>query len=330
MLDLRRLQAIRLNPRPLFQRAVGWLFLGPNYSWPLSPTRITLEGEEQLPRGGAILVMNHTDRYNYWPFQYALWRRGLGYTATWVKGKYYENALLARFMDAGNNIPIPSKGYVISKDFLAHAGRLPEPAEYAALRRVADGKLGPGEEMPPAVAALLAGGPAGGFPAPDYLASLEGRFSAMMARVVEINQEALQMGLHLLIFPEGTRQLRLGRGHTGAAQIALYTGAPVVPIGCNGSDRCYPKDSPLSRGGAITYRVGAPLRPEAELRPFRDAVAGRPFVPFTASAEAHGATFRAMTDLMMDRINALLDPPYQRDPEASGPGGEGEGARRFL
>ena len=62
-------------------------------------------------------------------------------------------------------------------------------------------------------------------------------FAAMMQRVVEINRDGLQKGLHLLVFPQGTRSRRLTRGHTGAAQIALHTGAPVIPVGCSGSDR---------------------------------------------------------------------------------------------
>jgi hypothetical protein len=33
--------------------------------------------------------MNHTDRYNYWPFQYQLWKWQYPYTTVWAKGKYY-------------------------------------------------------------------------------------------------------------------------------------------------------------------------------------------------------------------------------------------------
>ena len=34
-------------------------------------------------------------------------RESLGYTATWVKGKYYENKFMGALMDAMNNIPLP-------------------------------------------------------------------------------------------------------------------------------------------------------------------------------------------------------------------------------
>src|SRR5579883_350089 len=203
MIDLRRLERIELHPKPLLQRLIARLLLTPNYRQPWSPTKIVVEGIERVPSGGgAILVMNHTDRYNYWPFQYALCRDGRGYTATWVKGKYYENAFLGWFMDATNNIPIPSRGYVLTKDFQRAIGRVPTDAEYAALKALTDGAPGAIDER----AAIEAGGEAVArlidSPVADgerWLASFERRFEAMMARVVELNRQALALGLHLLI-----------------------------------------------------------------------------------------------------------------------------------
>ncbi len=328
MIDQARLDAIHLHNRPLLQRIFGWLLLTPNYRFPLSPTRIHLEGTEHIPRGGgAVFVMNHTDRYNYWPFQYALWRQGLGYTATWVKGKYYENSFLGWFMDAANNIPIPSKGYVMIKDFAALHGRVPSDPEYAALKLAIHG--GPEDtarkEGGPAVAALLdRSWP--DTPTCTYAASLEARFLRMMQRVVEINREALAMGLNLLIFPQGTRSIPLTRGHIGAAQIILHTGAPVVPIGCSGSDRCYPGNLPFSHGGQITYRIGQPLTHDKELAPF---LPPGPFVPFTASAEPYHDHFQRLTDLLMDRINHLVDPPYRYGGQVGVTPAE-RGAKRFV
>lgn len=322
MIDQKRLDAIRLSPKPRGQRLVGWLFLTPNYRLPFWRTNIIFEGAENLNRlGGNVIVMNHTDRYNYWPFQYELWRRGYGYTATWVKGKYYENHWLGWFMDAMNNIPVPSKGYVISKDFALTMERAPTETEYEVLKRYADGAI---DE---ATAAMLGGVDVGRFlnrpwPGGAYADDVETRFSAMMQRVVEINRQAVKMGLNLLIFPQGTRTKRLTRGHTGAAQMILDTGAPVIPVGCNGSDRCYPGNSPWSRGGTIVYRIGKPLVPGDELRDF---VVTEPFVPFTRSAEKHQETFRQLTDYLMDRINDLLDPEYRYGEEQLA-----TGAARFL
>ena len=145
----------------------------------------------------------------------------------------------------------------------------------------------------------------------------------MMARVTELNRQALALGLNLLVFPQGTRSRVLTPGHTGAAQMALHLGAPIIPVGCSGSDRCYPGTSPLSRGGEITYRIGKPLLPEGELRDLRIE---EPFVPFTESAERHEPAFRKVTELMMSRINELVEPPYQFQQGAS----LQQGARRFV
>lgn len=315
------------------QRLVGTLFLGPNYALPWTRTRIVVEGLEHLRalrRSGtpAILLMNHTDRYNYWPLQYQLWREGLGYTATWVKGKYYENAALGWFMDATNNIPIPSLGYVLSKDFQLFCRRLPRDEEYGALRRFAEGQLTAeeaGARGGPDVARLIAATwPAVlDIPAVPYPESLRRRFEAMNDRVVALCTEALAMGLFLLIFPEGTRSRRLRPGHSGAAQILLHTGAAAVPIGCNGSDQCYPGDSPLSRGGTVRYRVGEPIS-AAEIAALRP---DPPFRPLSAEADGHRERLAALTARIMARINVLLDPPYQA---STGDEATEAGANRFL
>jgi hypothetical protein len=79
--------------------------------------------------------MNHTDAFNYWPFQYALHRAAERYTAAWVKGKNYDGFVASRFMRWTNNIPLASRGYVITRDFVSTVGRLPSADEYRVLRR---------------------------------------------------------------------------------------------------------------------------------------------------------------------------------------------------
>ena len=51
------------------------------------------------------------------------------------------------------------------------------------------------------------------------------------------------------IFPEGTRSRDgvLHRGHTGAARLALETGAPIVPVGIRGTREIQPPDAKLPR-----------------------------------------------------------------------------------
>ncbi len=316
MLDLRRLERHTLRPTPwgqvLFARVLRL-----DYRFPRR-TEIVLEGVEHLdPRRRYILAMNHTDRYNYWPLQLALYQRKLGFTTTWVKGKYYESDVSGWFMDAMGQLPMPSRGYVITTCFRDRTGRPPSREEYRALRDVADGKR---TEVPPELQRLL--GDAGAF-----LADFTAHFDRMIAEVMRLHAEALDNGLHILVFPQGTRSKRLSAGHTGMAQVAMHLGVDVVPIGCNGSDHAYPGDRPTASGGRIVYRIGRPLRIDGpELAPFRVTT---PFRPFSlAAARAHGEAFQGMTDLVMDRINDLLDPEYQysRDHASDGV----EGMRRFV
>ncbi|MCB9731684.1 MAG: 1-acyl-sn-glycerol-3-phosphate acyltransferase [Deltaproteobacteria bacterium] len=327
MLDLKRLQRIKLHKRPRVQLLIANTGLVLDYRLPRR-TRITLEGVEHIPKDrGVFFAMNHTDRYNYWPFQYQMYRHGgLRFTATWVKGKYYEKRLMGAFMDATNNIPLPSRGYVITTRFREAVGRVPAKEEYAALRGMVDHKLTPAEAAAQGgegVARFIAG--EGG--ESEALPRFEAYFEAMMAEVTRLTREALtKHELNVLVFPQGTRSKRLSKGHTGLMQMAQHLGNAIVPVGCNGSDRAYPGGSPFSKGGNLVYRIGAPLELDGpELGAFRVT---EPFTPFTPSAAAHEAKFRAATDVVMDRINGLLDPEYQYGDGRESDGVEG--MRRFV
>jgi 1-acyl-sn-glycerol-3-phosphate acyltransferase len=314
MLDLDRLHRIRLKAEPVFQRVVAYALLAPNYELP-PRVRIDFEGTDRVPDEPVILAMNHTDRYNYWPFQYAWWRRRGRFTATWVKGKYYENEWVGRFMEMTNNIPTVSRGYLITKDMLATLGRRPSDEEYEALRALVNAAAHGEERAPdPVVPKVLLTEPRDILgrrfdPASEtYGVAIDQLFRAMMRRFVELNEEASALGLDLLIFPQGTRSVRLSRGHIGLSQMAMHLGRTVVPVGCSGSDKIYPGSSPIAKPGRVVYRFGEPVRP-------KDAVSWvdrREFEPFTPEAEAeHREAFQAYVDDIMDRIEQLVDPEYR-------------------
>jgi 1-acyl-sn-glycerol-3-phosphate acyltransferase len=63
------------------------------------------------------------------------------------------------------------------------------------------------------------------------------------------------------IYPEGTRSLdgRLYRGRTGVGWLALTTGAPVVPVALEGTERLQPVGKRLPRPHRVTVRFGQPL-----------------------------------------------------------------------
>lgn len=78
---------------------------------------------------------------------------------------------------------------------------------------------------------------------------------------LERGRDVLDAGALLGVYPEGTRSPdgRLYRGKTGAARLAIRTGAPVVPIGVIGSREVMPPHARLPRRGPVMVRVGPPL-----------------------------------------------------------------------
>ena len=148
----------------------------------------------------------------------------------------------------------------------------------------------------------------------------------MMREVMRLNEHAVrELGLNLLVFPEGTRSVRLGGGHTGLVEVSQHLGLPIVPVGCNGSDRVYPGNSPFASGGDIVYRVGRPLTVDDPAIAAHRITDGS--VPFSlAMKRKHGPALRAVTDVVMARILALLDPRHHPDPDAAG----ADGASRFV
>lgn len=336
MLDLNRLQHLKLHRVPPGQVFFAKL-LRLDYATP-PRTEIVLEGAENLPRDRSVfLAMNHTDKFNYWPLQYTMHHMGLRYTATWVKGKYYESTWTSRFLDSMNNIPLPSRGYVLTTLFRATMKRTPEAAEYRYLRDLVDSGRVPEQSetdrQSAGVQTFLATAfpPAanhGLTPAEAFLQHFDAQFSRLVDAVVDLNRRALrELDLNILVFPQGTRSLRLSKGHTGLVQMAMHLGAAIVPVGCNGSDRAYPGNSPVSKGGRIVYRIGTPLELDGpELAPFRIPV---PFQPLSREVSRDfGPQLRGATDVLMERINDLLDPPYQW---AQGQVSDGvAGMQRFL
>lgn len=303
MLDLALFDRIRLHRYPPVQRFIAEAFLRFDYR----NVDIRVEGIERIPKHPVVYAMNHTDNFNYWPFQYSLHRSDRRYTATWVKGKNFEHPAVSAFMRSTNNIPIASRGYLVTRDFLAVMGRRPEEGEYRALRdAVNDGRELTAADVPRALLEKPRDMMGRRFvPSREsYPEALNALFGAMMRRFLDLNRHALDIGLDILVFPQGTRSIRLSRGHIGVIQAALALKATVVPVGCNGCDLVYPGRSLVSKPGCVVYRIGQPFAPED----FSDLAPREAFEPFSRQAELrHREAFQALTDRIMDRIDGLLD-----------------------
>ena len=79
---------------------------------------------------------------------------------------------------------------------------------------------------------------------------------------LDIALEVLGRGEAFGIYPEGTRSRdgRLYRGRTGVAHLALTSGAPVVPVGLQGTQNIQPLGTRIPRLAKVTVRFGEPLR----------------------------------------------------------------------
>jgi 1-acyl-sn-glycerol-3-phosphate acyltransferase len=83
-------------------------------------------------------------------------------------------------------------------------------------------------------------------------------------RSVEAAADALNSGLHITVFPEGTRSPdgRLLPFKKGAFFLAEGTGAPIIPVVISGTERMMPKGSPRITPGEAYIRFLPPIRPQ--------------------------------------------------------------------
>lgn len=103
----------------------------------------------------------------------------------------------------------------------------------------------------------------------------------------------LRAGKVVVIFPEGTveRQERMLKAHTGAAMLALRTGATILPVALTGTRRI--------------------LRPGRGWFPRVTVQFGVPFAPPTLNGVARKTGLQQITQEVMSQIACML-PPEQR------------------
>ena len=79
-------------------------------------------------------------------------------------------------------------------------------------------------------------------------------------KVVEQGKRLIQQGMWVIMFPEGTRIPRgqAGEYKTGAARLAIMTGADVVPIAVT-SAKCWPRKAFIKYPGVVDVSIGPPI-----------------------------------------------------------------------
>lgn len=112
-------------------------------------------------------------------------------------------------------------------------------------------------------------------------------------------QKKLEGGNPVMIFPEGTRNpdsATLRKGKTGAARLAVATGAPVLPLGYHGPLAPHPIASTMSfmtKRRSMLLRVGPPL-----------------LFPVVAPDQVTHDLLNETTTTIMHAISALCGKPY--------------------
>jgi 1-acyl-sn-glycerol-3-phosphate acyltransferase len=122
------------------------------------------------------------------------------------------------------------------------------------------------------------------------------RSTAGANRSLQVAKEVVDAGGAIIIYPEGTLtrdpDLWPMKGHTGAARLALQTGAPVVPMAHWGAHEVFPRYAKrfhIFPRKTVRVLVGDPV----DLSSF----AGRPM---------DRATLSEATDVIMEAITGLL------------------------
>jgi 1-acyl-sn-glycerol-3-phosphate acyltransferase len=114
----------------------------------------------------------------------------------------------------------------------------------------------------------------------------------------------LERGGLLGIYPEGTRapDLRLHKGHTGAARLSLRCGVPIIPVGISGTRVVQPPGSRFMRPfHTVTVRFGPPLTRESTRREGTERC---------ADDDVEQKALREFTDALMSEIAGLSGQEY--------------------
>lgn len=109
--------------------------------------------------------------------------------------------------------------------------------------------------------------------------------------------EALAAGRPIAMFPEGTRSRdgHLKAGKSGAAYMAMRSGAPLLPVGIAGTHRLFPDGSKFPHPSRIVIRVGQPFT-----------------LPHVPDGRIEREMLAAGTETIMAAIEALLPPDQRR------------------
>lgn len=267
---------------------------------------LELEGLEHIPNEPCIVATNHTHNYDFLPLRYLFYKRRKAMLSTWIKARAWQNPVMVKYLSYTGNVPLASRGYVISGDFQELFGRKPSDEEYRALRTHLDeGTPLPeyevfnqlqdqtrsifGKQYSPSQS--------------SYRETIESCFREFMEASLLVAERAVQSGLHQHINPQGTRSSRLTDGRPGVIHAAIRLKLPILPVSILGMREALPNEGLKSTGGKILVRCGKPYIPK--FNGLSDM-----YQPFFAEQESDQIIIQAALDDLMSKINDLCDEHY--------------------
>lgn len=320
MLDLAYLARYQVLPSRWWEGAVAGVFT--RYE-DATGTRLTLHGFE-APARPVLYATNSTQKYDFMTFRSAM-RRSRQPIVTVTKAKNYHSLPMRMVLERTGVIPLASRGYVILVDARAVFGREASDEEYRAMRD----HLDRGSELPPGPQFEALRARSRSLLGVEFDARASSVrdlwrrvYASLLGEALRFARESIDAGFSVQIYPEGTVSSRLSKGRIGAMEFARALGLEVVPVGMSGCREVFAGPSLRLRGGAVDLRFGKAYNPD--LTGLHEG-----FVPFDPEHEERSrAVLERATGDLMDRIDALLSPEYQRR-EGFVPDGT-RGTRRFL
>jgi 1-acyl-sn-glycerol-3-phosphate acyltransferase len=155
--------------------------------------------------------------------------------------------------------------------------------------------------------------------------------------------KVLERGEYFGIYPEGTRSRdgKLHKGHTGAARLAVRTGAPLVPVGICGTRDIQPPDATMPRPfRRAQVRFGKPIRVDRYRGRENDKLVLRQLTDEVMyeirdlSGQDYVDTYATKKPESIPREQAVIGLDHagrgngDGDGNGDGPPGEGSGSRR--
>lgn len=268
--------------------------------------KLKFEGTTWIPDSPCIIATNHTHNYDFLPLRYLFYHQQGILMSTWIKARAWQHPTMMHYLSNTGNVPLASRGYILSADFRALIGRKPSDQEYRALRDHLDhGVELPDEEVFQRLSEHKREILGLQFTPTEhsYREMIELCFEEFMESTLTVAERAVHFGHFQHLNPQGTRSSRLTEGRPGTIHIASRLNLPILPVAVLGMREAMPNQGLKSAGGEVIVRCGEPYMPSlSEL--------SESYRPFFVEQSSDQEIIDRELKTLMQKINALCDERY--------------------